>query len=572
MKTRTLLTCSFGLMLLLMVLITVATTLRIQAINEHVAAIVDDRAVKVALATDLDQATNVQARYVREALIAHKNANEVRRALERVERAVAENEATLSQLDKMASSQGSRQLLQAVVAARGPYEAGQNEVIALLKAGKVEEAGDHLFNATRPVQRAFLAAIDAYVVAQGKRMLEGGADAKAEGDAAISTSLAIAAVAALLCAIVGYAVTRKLTRQLGGEPAAARELASAIAAGDLTCHVAVATGDQVSMMSRLATMQDSLQKLVAGVRQNAEGVAVASTQIAQGNNDLSGRTEAQASALEQTAAAMEELGTTVKLNADSARQANQLAQSASTVARQGGEVVARVVDTMKEINEGSSRIADIISVIDGIAFQTNILALNAAVEAARAGEQGRGFAVVAGEVRTLAQRSAAAAKEIKALITASVDSVSAGSQLVDRAGSTMQEVVQSIGRVTEIMGDISRASDEQSIGVQQIGQAVAQMDQATQQNAALVEQSAAAADKLRQQAGELLHSVAAFRLNGDTRAASAEAAAPQPVARPAGASRRAPVRQAGRSAQPARAAATRTARPLAVAAAAAGAE
>ncbi len=515
MKTKTLLTCSFGLMLFLLLLITLTTTLRIQAINEDIAAIVDDRAVKVRLATDLDQATNVQARFLREALIGHQDADEVRSALQRVDHAVAETDATLTQLDKMVSSPSSRQLLQAVVDARNPYVAGQSEVIALLKAGKLDEAGNHLFKATRPAQRNFLAAIDAYAVAQGKRMLEGGADAKAEGDAAIRTSLAIAGVAALLCALVGYAVTRRLTRQLGGEPAAARELASAIAEGDLTGHVAVAAGDQVSMMSRLATMQESLQKLVAGVRENAEGVAVASTQIAQGNNDLSGRTEAQASALEQTAAAMEEMGTTVKLNADSARQANQLAQSASAVARQGGEVVARVVDTMKEINNGSARIADIISVIDSIAFQTNILALNAAVEAARAGEQGRGFAVVASEVRNLAQRSAGAAKEIKALIGDSVDKVDAGSKLVDEAGQTMELIVTSIRQVADIMGEITAATEEQSNGIEEVNEAITQMDEMTQQNAALVEQAAAAAESMQEQSHKLATAVAAFKLAGD---------------------------------------------------------
>jgi methyl-accepting chemotaxis protein-1 (serine sensor receptor) len=259
-------------------------------------------------------------------------------------------------------------------------------------------------------------------------------------------------------------------------------------------------------------MQTSLSRVVSNVRNNAHSVASASAQIAQGNNDLSARTEQQASALEETSASMEELNSTVQANADNARQANQLAVSASTVAVQGGDVVAEVVTTMKGINDSSKKIADIIGVIDGIAFQTNILALNAAVEAARAGDQGRGFAVVASEVRSLAQRSAEAAKEIKGLIHASVERVEQGTMLVDKAGATMTEVVASIRRVTDIVGEISAASNEQSMGVSQVGEAITQMDQATQQNAALVEQSAAAADSLKKQAQQLVEAVAVFQL------------------------------------------------------------
>ncbi|HZE90771.1 MAG TPA: methyl-accepting chemotaxis protein, partial [Rhizobacter sp.] len=268
------------------------------------------------------------------------------------------------------------------------------------------------------------------------------------------------------------------------------------------------------LLDALSRMQAKLRQTVSGVRQSAESVATASAEISQGNNDLSQRTEQQASALQETAASMEELSSTVKQNADNAHQANQLAMKASTVAISGGEVVNRVVETMKGINDSSKKISDIISVIDGIAFQTNILALNAAVEAARAGEQGRGFAVVASEVRGLAQRSAEAAKQIKTLISNSVDRVEQGSQLVDQAGVTMQDVVASIRRVTDIMGEISSASLEQSAGVGQVGQAITQMDQATQQNAALVEQSAAAAESLKGQAQQLVGAVAVFKLAG----------------------------------------------------------
>lgn len=274
-------------------------------------------------------------------------------------------------------------------------------------------------------------------------------------------------------------------------------------------------------------MQSSLVKVVSSVRQGSESVATASAEIAHGNHDLSSRTESQASALEQTAASMEELGAAVKQNAESARTANQLAQSASTVAIQGGEVVGRVVETMKGINESSRKIFDIISVIDGIAFQTNILALNAAVEAARAGEQGRGFAVVASEVRSLAGRSAEAAKEIKSLIGASVERVEQGSALVDQAGKTMTEVVASIRRVTDIMGEISAASNEQAMGVAQVGEAVTHMDQATQQNAALVEEMAAAASSLKSQAEDLVQTVAVFELGNHAGASRSYAPVPK---------------------------------------------
>ena len=315
---------------------------------------------------------------------------------------------------------------------------------------------------------------------------------------------------------LGLFIGWQLSRSIGQGIGRAAKLADRVAQGDLSTHIEATGRDEIGqLLASLHKMQTSLASVVSSVREDSEKVAVASAQIAQGNKNLSARTENQASSLEETAASMEQLSSMVKQNADNARQANKLAQSASTVAVQGGEVVAQVVDTMKGINDSSRKISDIISVIDSIAFQTNILALNAAVEAARAGEQGRGFAVVASEVRSLAGRSADAAKEIKRLISDSVGRVDQGTLLVDQAGRTMIEVVGSIRRVTDLMGEISTASNEQALGVAQIGEAVTHMDQVTQQNAAQVEEMAAAAESLKSQALALVQVVGAFHL-GDT--------------------------------------------------------
>ena len=332
-------------------------------------------------------------------------------------------------------------------------------------------------------------------------------------DGAAWRMLALIILGVVVTSLAGWRVVVSVGRQIGGEPAQAAELARHVADGDLTARVALRRGDHASIMAHLAAMQVSLARVVANVRKGSEGLAIAAREISDGNNDLSSRTEQQASALEETAASMEQLSATVRHNADNAAEASRLALVASDLAGSGGEVMNEVVDTMRGISESSKRIADIIGVIDGIAFQTNILALNAAVEAARAGEQGRGFAVVATEVRGLAGRSADAAREIKSLIVTSAERVEQGTLLVDKAGATMTDVVASIKRVAGIVAEISAASSEQSAGVSQIGEAVTQMDQMTQHNAALVEESAAAAESLKAQAQELVEAVGVFKLN-----------------------------------------------------------
>jgi methyl-accepting chemotaxis protein-1 (serine sensor receptor) len=408
---------------------------------------------------------------------------------------------------------GEAKLAEAFVQSRKQLlEEGLLPTVAALRANDLKEAMRLTVEKIRPLSVPFESGIDALIQLQIDEAQQRYAAAASRN--ALLRNIAIAAIVAglLFGGVFGFTMVRSIARQLGGEPGEAAALAQGVAAGDLSLPIHVDQRDTTSLMAQLKTMQHSLVGVVGNVRRNSESVATASSQIAQGNSDLSSRTEQQASALEETAASMEQLSSTVKQNADNARLAERLAQGASSVALRGGEVVGQVVTTMQDINHSSKRIADIIGVIDGIAFQTNILALNAAVEAARAGEQGRGFAVVATEVRSLAGRSAEAAREIKGLISASVERVEQGTALVDQAGSTMTEVVAAIQRVAGIVGQISSASAEQSAGVAQVGEAIGQLDRATQQNAALVEESAAAAESLRQQAGQLVQAVAVFRL------------------------------------------------------------
>ncbi|GGC68754.1 methyl-accepting chemotaxis protein [Undibacterium terreum] len=390
------------------------------------------------------------------------------------------------------------------------YIATNKKLLDLSRTGKKDEARSLFKTESNQTFRQINDQLDQLV-----KINDDGSNASDKGADVIYGSARTWIIALLItCVVIGLVLAVLIARIISRPLVDAVGISEKVAQGDLTADIHSAGKDETGqLMSALKAMNDSLLKIVSEVRSGTDTIATASGQIAAGNLDLSSRTEEQASSLEETASAMEELTSTVKQNADNARQANQLAVSASQIAVQGGEVVGQVIQTMSSINESSRKIVDIISVIDGIAFQTNILALNAAVEAARAGEQGRGFAVVATEVRTLAQRSAAAAKEIKQLIDDAVGNVSVGSRLVDQAGATMKQVVDSVRQVTDIVSEISAASDEQSTGIEQVNQAISQMDEVTQQNAALVEESAAAAQSLEEQAAKLAQAVSIFKLH-----------------------------------------------------------
>ncbi|HCL86506.1 MAG TPA: methyl-accepting chemotaxis protein [Comamonadaceae bacterium] len=448
------------------------------------------------------------------------------------------------------SGQGGQQLA-AIQAARQAYQDKLEEIHTLHRGGE-PAVGAMVDQQLHPLADAYLQALGALRTDMAAQLSAGQQSTQALAGTSQKLMGAGLGLALALGAFLAWWVTRSIVAPLRQGTRAAEQIAQ----GDLTQPLRVDARDETGqLLQALAHMQSRLAGIVSEVRRNAEGVAAASSEIAQGNHDLSARTEQQAGALEQTSAAMEQLGSTVRQNADNARAASQLAVDASSVAQQGGQVVAEVEQTMQGISSASRQIADIIGVIDSIAFQTNILALNAAVEAARAGQQGRGFAVVASEVRTLAGRSAQAAKEIKQLIDTSTDRVQAGSALVERAGVTMREVVSAIQRVTGVVAEISAASGEQSQGVAQVGEAIVHMDRTTQQNAALVEESAAASSSLRTQAGQLVQAVAVFKLAGGAAAATppAATAAPVPKAAPASATAALPAKPAGAPQAPARA-------------------
>ena len=490
MKVGARLGAAFGLVVLLLIIVSVTAITKISSINDAVEQIIGDRYVKVRLAFDVRDSVNSQIKFLRGIVIDIKNPEQNKNRYLQLDSATQETNSSMNKIAAIQSTVTGKQKIQVLQKAGETFETAKQELIALTRAGDVDGANEYVLRKLTTSQNAFLDLANAFANSQDQQLRAEGKQAVAEGATAIQLTLIFSVIAVLLAMIMGYFLTRSITRPLG----TAVQVAESVAAGDLTTDIRVTSTDETGqLMQGLKNMNENLLRIVTEVRSGTQAISSASSQIAAGNLDLSSRTEQQASSLEETASAMEEMTATVKQNADNARQANQLAAQASRVAVEGGEVVGQVVSTMEGINVSSRKIVDIISVIDGIAFQTNILALNAAVEAARAGEQGRGFAVVASEVRNLAQRSASAAKEIKVLIDDSVSKVDNGTQLVAKAGATMAEVVSSVKNVTDIVGEISIASHEQSTGIEEINKAITQMDEVTQQNAALVQEASSAA-------------------------------------------------------------------------------
>ncbi|MGZ3184658.1 MAG: methyl-accepting chemotaxis protein [Telluria sp.] len=463
-------------------------------------------------------------------------------------------DTAIATLDKLVATPEEKSAMTSLKAAREAFAKGFLKVADLVESDQKDQAATMMQTEVRPMLTALLAQTRALTDMQRKEIDASGKQTQDDIDLSRTLLISLGVIGFALAAFGAVWITNSITQPL--EEAVG--VAKSVAAGDLTTHIDASGEDEMGELLRaLKEMNDELAKIVGGVRVSTTTIATASAEIADGNQDLSARTETQAGSLEETASSMEELTSTVKQNADNARQANQLVISASSVAQRGGQVVSEVVDMMAAIKESSRKIVDIIGVIDGIAFQTNILALNAAVEAARAGEQGRGFAVVASEVRSLAQRSAAAAKEIKALIGDSVDKVDNGGKLVDEAGQTMELIVTSVRQVADIMSEITAASEEQSLGIEQVNEAITQMDEMTQQNAALVEQSAAAAQAMHDEAGALGKAVAVFKLRNEPKAPPARKPAVKaaPVRQIKAAAPSAPAAPAAPKAAPAAAAA-----------------
>ncbi|MCH4583731.1 methyl-accepting chemotaxis protein [Achromobacter xylosoxidans] len=516
------LTLGFGTVLALLLALTGLSQYELTHIGGINRAITEQTWAKANAINIIDVTTRANARANLELIV-----NTDPRTAETLFARIDTNRKTIDQaletLRPLFRTEDERQKLRLLEDVRGRYVKSFQGVGALLKRGERDAARQRLLEETLPLLDGLQDRVIEISRIQSAEMVDAGADSQRVIDNAGMLNLILSGLAVVLGGLFAWRVSKSITAPL----AQAVSVAETVARGDLGQPILAVTRDETGRLLRaLHDMQDKLAGAVRTIRAGSETISSAAGQIAAGNTDLSSRTEEQAASLEETAASMEELASTVKQNADNARQANQLAASASEVAQRGGAVVSAVVSTMGDISASSRKISEIVSVIDGIAFQTNILALNAAVEAARAGEQGKGFAVVAGEVRSLAQRSAQAAREVKTLIEASVSKVAEGAGQAENAGTTMQEVVASVKRVTDIMGEIAAASQEQASGIEQVNRAVSQMDEVTQQNAALVEEAAAAAGSMQDQAHALVRAVGVFRLSED--AARREAVVAQP--------------------------------------------
>jgi methyl-accepting chemotaxis protein len=528
MKVGVRLGLGFALVLVLLVVVTVVGIVRMAQIQNRLDHVVSVNNVVTRLVVDMRNNVSERVTSLR-TLTLMTDPSDMEPELNRFKEQTAKYDALQQKLSEkfaLEASSEEKSLLAQVKEAEGVAMPAIAKASQLYLANNAMDATRVMVKEIRPAQKKWLEALDQLGKTEDKQNAQSQVDAEAAFAGARNFMLTLLALAVAIGVAAAYIITRGLLKQLGAEPGYTARIAASIAHGDLAVAIDTKSTDRGSLLAEMKQMRNSLVDIVSQVRRGTHTITTASREISAGNTDLSSRTELQASSLEKTASAMEELTSTVKQNADNAREANQLAATASDVARKGGEVVSQVVGTMGEINSSASKIADIIGVIDGIAFQTNILALNAAVEAARAGEQGRGFAVVASEVRSLAQRSAAAAKEIKTLIGDSVEKIGRGSKLVGQAGVTMEEVVDSVKRVTDIMSDIANASAEQSAGIEQVNLSIIEMDGMTQQNAALVEQAAAAFQSLQDQAAELQRVVSIFKLEEGMEAAAAGETAP----------------------------------------------
>ena len=515
----------YGLICAMLVVMIVMSNAMLGRINAGTDEIVHGRMPRIALTNQMQAEINDIAIALRNILLTDDAADHERQVRD-IMASRAAMDGILASLRDTLQNPKALELLDRMHKETALYKVGQDAIITHVAAGEAAAARALLGKDLRPLLVRLKGATAEQTALQNEIADAAARDAEATYRSTSALMWGLGAAALALAALVAWWITRSITRPL----ARALDVANTVAAGDLTSRIEVTTRDETGhLLQALKTMNASLAHTVGTVRVGTDAIAVAAGQVAVGSQDLSGRTEQQASALEEAASSMEELTSTVRQNADNARQANGLAEAASGVAARGGAVIAQVVDTMDAINASSTKITDIIGVIDGIAFQTNILALNAAVEAARAGEQGRGFAVVASEVRNLAQRSAAAAKEIKGLIGDSSGKVADGSRLVAEAGATMAEIVDSVRRVTDIMTEISAASLEQTEGIEQINHAVAQMDEGTQQNAALVEEAAAAAAAMREQSTRLAQAVSVFRIDGEQLRAASSASVTAPA-------------------------------------------